>query len=56
MIVLASNLKVHSMWFHASPKMESFILLFLIVSCHLNQFKITNETTSTMHNFILKVL
>jgi hypothetical protein len=34
--------------------MESFILLFPIVSCHLNQFEITNETTSTMHGFILK--
>jgi hypothetical protein len=33
----------------ASP-MENFILLFLIVPCHLNYFEITNET-STMHDF-----
>jgi hypothetical protein len=29
-------------------------LLFLILPCHLNHFKPTNETTSTMHDFILK--
>jgi hypothetical protein len=32
---------------------ESFILLFSIVSCHLNQFEITNEITSSLHGFIL---
>jgi hypothetical protein len=33
--------------------MESFILLFLILSSHLNQFEITNEIMSTMYGFIL---
>jgi hypothetical protein len=33
--------------------MECFSLLFLIVPCHLNYFKTTNEI-STMHDFILK--
>jgi hypothetical protein len=34
--------------------MECFILLFPIVTCHLNHFETTNEITSIMHGFILK--
>jgi hypothetical protein len=34
--------------------MEYFILLFPIMSFHLNHFETTNKIISTMHGFILK--
>jgi hypothetical protein len=34
--------------------MEYFILLFLRILCHLKCFKIVNETTAKIHDFILE--
>jgi hypothetical protein len=53
-LLIAQPNKLGCNFFPSPSPMETFILLFSIVSYHLNHFEITNETISTMHSFILK--
>jgi hypothetical protein len=45
----------HPHWFVRLVPVGCFILLFLIVRCHLNYFETINETTFTMHRSHFKV-